>query len=331
MATPIPEAVRGFAFHDQLVQAGLTHLHSGKVCETFSLPGGKRIAFRTNRVSIFDFVLPCEIPRKGEVLTALTVFWLSVSGVLRGVPNHLVTFGRHMDDFLPSRVRHNDLLRRCGMLLKNLDMLPIESIVRGYLTGSAWSNYQQGKPVCGITLPPNLFDGAKLPQPLFTPTTKAEVGHDEELNAETITAQYKWLPPFSVDVYLKIAEYCEERGIIFVDTKFEVGKDGVLADEVGTPDSSRFWDFADWSSATAKRTTPEPMDKEHIRQWGLAVETPFGVKGLKKLDPQNPDHLAFVHSLIVPPDVITETAKRYQAIFYRLTGLKLDEFQQAHY
>jgi phosphoribosylaminoimidazole-succinocarboxamide synthase len=331
MPASIPVNVSNFFTHDLLTRVGLSRTNQGKVCDTYDLGNGYLLGVRTNRVSINDFVLPCEIDRKGEILTALTVYWLSVSGVARGIPHHLVTFGKHIDDFLPRGAQRSSQLHRCGMIIKKLEMLRIESVVRDCLTGQAYTDYTAGNPTCGITFPPGLRDGSRFPETQFTPTTKAEVGNDQPMDAAAVDQEHPWLKPLTVEIHGKIAAHAAHNGVILADGKYEFSVDKVLADEVGTPDSSRFWDMEEWQEAVAAGRTPASLDKQFLRNWGKTVATPFEATGINKLKPAKTEHVAFVHSLTVPPDVLVETAKRYHMIFRRLTGQTLDEFQAQYY
>ncbi|MEX1997465.1 MAG: phosphoribosylaminoimidazolesuccinocarboxamide synthase [Candidatus Andersenbacteria bacterium] len=334
MAAVIPACVAATEFHDKLEQAGLTRIHQGKVRDTYVLPHALddsqlQLVVATDRVSIFDFVLPSLIPQKGELLTALTAFWLWEK--LTDFPHHLVAAGVDIDYYLPRSLRSSPELQRRTLVVRRLSMIPVECIVRGYLTGSGWKSYQRNQSVCGVQLPAGLYDGAPLPEPIFTPTTKAEVGHDKPLDARIVAAQYGiTFAEVSVAVYRRLSHYAASKGIIVADTKFEFGRGGVLADEVGTPDSSRFWDREEWEEALLRRQSPSPYDKELVRTWGKNILTPFGGSpaGISNLDPENRQHLAFVQEQVVPSEVIKETAKRYHEVFKRLTECSLGEFQQ---
>lgn len=309
----------------KLGKAGLRLLSKGKVRHTYEVPGHDELLFllATNRLSIFDIVLRDLVAKKGEILTAITVFWLT--SVLQDFDNHLVAFGSGMERYLPSELAGNFELQKRGMFVKKLKMSPYECIVRGYLTGSGWKAYQRDGMVCGHCLPSGLYDGAKLPKPIFTPTTKAESGHDEHVLASQAGERLSYL---SLDIYDKAAVYARGRGIIIADTKFEFGLDGLLGDEVLTPDSSRFWDEDEWQVARANSTTPPSYDKEPVRKWGKGVRTPWGT-GIHTLDPDNNDHLEYVHELVVPDVVLKDTTSRYEQIFRRLAGKPLSEFQIA--
>lgn len=336
MSATIPELVAATPFHERLSQAGLNRIHQGKVRDTYALPDkGLLLVVATDRVSIFDFVLPTLVPHKGELLTALTVFWLDE--VLRDVCHHLIAFGKGIDKHLPPSLRGLAELYQRTLVVKKLTMVPVECIVRGYLTGSGWRSYQKTQQVCGIELPPGLYDGSRIvPAPIFTPTTKAETGHDEHLQTKVVIQQYGTsLRDRSLAMYQRIAEVTEGKGLILADTKFEFGalrvpqgalslsksEGEVLADEVGTPDSSRFWDKEEWARACEQRKSPPPFDKEIVRNWGKQCQ-------LDQRAPNSANGLAFVRGLQIPQDVLDETSQRYQTVFQRITGLTLTDFQK---
>ncbi len=334
MGAQLPSLFTDSDLHRRLAAAGIERVHQGKVRDTYRLPAhsDKLFLIATDRLSIFDFVLPAEVPDKGAVLTALTVFWLTK--VLKGVEHHLLAQGSGIDAYLPESLHGDADLQTRAMVVKKLDMAPVECVVRGYLTGSGWSAYKKTQEVCGHALPENLHDGVKLPTALFTPTTKAEVGHDEHISAESVRAEHgDWLETLTLKVYTQLADYAAEHGIILADTKFEFGEGGILGDEVGTPDSSRFWDRDEWEAAVKDRQSPSGYDKQPVREWGKTVETPFkadgaAITGIHKLDTEDAQHLAFVHGLSIPADVLSETTRRYLRIFEILTGAPLETFQK---
>ncbi|OGY31453.1 MAG: hypothetical protein A3C02_01815 [Candidatus Andersenbacteria bacterium RIFCSPHIGHO2_02_FULL_45_11] len=306
-----------------LAKAGLTLSHKGKVRDTYILPNHDDLllVMATDRVSIFDFVIPATIAGKGEILTAMTIFWLTE--VLPGsLAHHLVAFGNEIDLFLPPTLRQSGVLRKRCIVVKKFDMLSVECIVRHYLTGSGWASYKEHGHVCGIRLPDGLHDGSQLPEPIFTPTTKALEGHDEHLPTADVIAEHgTWLTTKSLVAFQAISQFAESRGVLLADSKFEFAKVGTLADEVGTPDSSRFWDSAEWAIANESGTSPPSYDKQHLRNWGKGF-------GIPKLDPCNSDDQDYVRKLFVPPLVLQETSDKYHAIFQRLVGMALAEFQQ---
>jgi phosphoribosylaminoimidazole-succinocarboxamide synthase len=289
----------------QLDLPGVKKLKSGKVREIFDL-GHAFLLVASDRISAFDVIMPNGIPRKGEVLTQISHFWFAQFAAL--VPNHLLA---GPDDPLPANLQPfaAQLARRC-MIVKKARPLAIECIVRGYLSGSGWKEYQKSQSVCGIPLPAGLTESAELPEPIFTPSTKAEAGHDEnisfaraqEIVGPDLAAQARDL---SLKVYRAGRDYARERGIIIADTKFEFGVcDGklILIDEVMTPDSSRFWPADQYAPG---RSQPS-FDKQFVRDY------------LETLDwnktPPGP---------VLPPEVVAKTAAKYLEAYERLTGKKL--------
>ncbi len=314
-----------------LTRTGLQRIYQGKVRDTYALPDYPNLLLvvATDRLSIFDFVLSCLVPNKGEILTALTVFWLTK--VLQDINHHLIAYGREIEQYLPSALRGDARLYARGLIVKKLSIIPVECVPRGYLTGSGWRSYQENRTVCGHRLPEGLHDGAKLPFPIFTPATKAESGHDEPLTPKVVEEKYGGqLETLTLQLYERGSRYAFTRGIIVADTKFEFGQGLVLGDEVLTPDSSRFWDKKEWETAVAEKKAPTGYDKEPVRQWGRTVTTPFsGLVGINSLDTEDPGHLVFVHQQKVPQEVISATTQRYREIFQRLTGLKLEAFHKS--
>ncbi len=282
--------------------APLELLNRGKVRDLYAV-GPHLLIVASDRISCFDVVLQTAIPWKGKVLTYLTEFWL---GLLSGdVPNHLVT--TDVSAMGADVAAHSAVLQGRSMLVKRADVLPVECVVRGYLAGSGWRSYRDSGQVCGIELPAGLVESDKLPEPIFTPTTKAEAGHDlpmswpevvDALGAETAER----VRDLSIGVYGKSADYAAERGIILCDTKFEWGLcDGelTLIDEVLTPDSSRFWPAADYGPGRAQSS----YDKQYVRDW---------------LDESGWDHEP--PSPELPEDVVARTAAKYLEACRLLTG-----------
>ncbi|MDP2209449.1 MAG: phosphoribosylaminoimidazolesuccinocarboxamide synthase [Bacteroidota bacterium] len=238
----------------------------GKVRDVYEVED-KLLIVATDRISAFDVVFPNGIPNKGKVLNQISVFWFNYLQEI--IPNHLITADvNRMPQILQ---KYRDILEGRSMLVKRTRPLPIEAVVRGYLAGSGLKEYKQKGSICGIRLPENLQESSKLPEPIFTPSTKVESGHDEnisEVKASEIIGDeiYKKVKDFSLKIYKKIADYALSRGIIFADTKFEFGFDNgniILIDEVGTPDSSRFW-----SVETYKPGQPQPsFDKQYVRDY----------------------------------------------------------------
>jgi len=323
--TTIPPSVASSTLTTELQQAGLTQSSIGKVRHTFTLNDSVLLQFATNRISIFDFVLPALVIDKGAILTALTVYWLT--NHLSKFSHHLVAFGRGIDRYLPESLRNTPALQAQAIVVTKCKVAPVEAIVRAYLTGSGKRTYDESGQVCGIQLPEGLHDGSRLDEPIFTPTTKAEEGHDEDLDSADVSRQYPWMKELVLRTFQAASQYAASKGVIIADTKCEFAPDGTLVDETYTPDSSRFWDEKEWKEAQKERKAPQAYDKEFARQWGLTVPTPFGITGLKKLSPKNRDHVNFVSRLSVPHDILTGTTDRYHQIFERLTGMSLTEFQ----
>lgn len=277
----------------------------GKVRDLYDL-GDRLLLVASDRISAFDYILDDEIPHKGQVLTQLSCFWFDLLGDV--VDNHLISadVADLPEEFQP----YADYLRGRFMLVRKAKMFPIECVVRGYLTGSGWDEYQREGTVCGIEVPQGLANAAKLPEPLFTPSTKAAVGdHDEPISfercAELIgTDEATALRDLAVRVYQAAAERAAERGVIIADTKFEFGRiDGriVLADEVLTPDSSRFWP----GSSYAPGADQPSFDKQYVRDWLTAHWDKQG----------EPPRL--------PQDVIQKTSEKYLQAYELITGKEL--------
>ena len=276
----------------------LTKVKSGKVREVFDL--GKNYLFvASDRISAFDVVMPNGIPRKGEVLTQISHFWFDKYADL--VPNHRVADG------LPENLAH---LASRSMVVKKAEPLKIECIVRGYIAGSGWKEYKKQGTVCNIPLPENLLESAELEQPLFTPSTKADEGHDENISFEEAVEiegaeVAEKVRDLSLQIYTEAREYARERGIIIADTKFEFGKlDGelILIDEVLTPDSSRFWPLDEYEPGRGQHA----FDKQFVRDY------------LETLDwdktPPGPT---------LPDEIIEKSRDRYLDAYQRLTGTAL--------
>lgn len=273
--------------------SGWTHLRTGKVRDLYTDETGRLLMVTSDRISAFDWVLPTVIPTKGAVLTQLSLFWFEQLKSV--VPNHTVSLD------VPAEVKGR------AVIVKPLKMFPIECVARGYLTGSGWSEYKASQSVCGIPLPTGLLDGSQLPENIFTPATKAEVGdHDININLEQaveIVPQAKMLSELTLNLYGAAAEYAKGRGIILADTKFEFGLDenGVitLGDEALTPDSSRFWDAKTWSPGGSQPSFDKQFVRDYLLESGWDRESP---------PPQLPDL------------IVEKTAERYRDAFLRLTG-----------
>jgi phosphoribosylaminoimidazole-succinocarboxamide synthase len=271
-------------------------LHSGKVRELYDL-GGDLLMVASDRISTYDVVHPTPIPDKGKVLTGLSVLWFGLTRDI--VPNHFVS----ATDGVP------DELRGRALRVKRLKMLPVECVVRGYITGSGWKDYQATGAVSGIELPAGLQESEQLPEPIYTPSTKAEVGHDEAIDfsqtvelvgGEELAAQ---LRDVSIAVYQAVAAHARERGVILADTKFEFGLDAdgalTLGDEVCTPDSSRFWPADEYAPGRGQPS----FDKQYVRDWASGT-------GWDKSPP----------APAIPDDVVAATRERYVTAYERLAG-----------
>ena len=285
--------------------AGVQRIARGKVRDVYAVADDLLIV-ATDRISAFDCILPEGIPGKGRVLTQMSLFWFDL--LRDAAPNHLIT--ADVDRFPASLAPHRSLLEGRSMLVKRCRIEPVECVARGYLAGSGWKDYQASSAICGNPLPAGLRDGDRLPQPIFTPATKAESGHDENISfaaaaASIGTETAARLRDVTLGIYARAAEYAETRGIILADTKFEFGwHEGqlLLADEVLTPDSSRFWPRDTWAPGGPQKS----FDKQFVRDY---LETlPW--------DKQHP-------APPLPEDVIARTSEKYHEAYRRLTGRDL--------
>ena len=275
-----------------------THIRSGKVRELYTNEKGELLLVASDRISAFDYILSTEIPGKGKLLTQLSLFWFEMMSDL--VPNHLISTD------VPAEFAGR------GVIVKPLEMFPIECVARGYLTGSGWSEYKQSQSVTGIALPAGLLDGSQLDSAIFTPATKADVGdHDINISfekaAEVVgTADATVLRDLTLALYTKAHGYAATRGIILADTKFEFGRDDqgkiTLGDEALTPDSSRFWSADSWKPGGAQPS----FDKQYVRDWLLQSGWD------KKSTPPE-----------LPQEVVEKTYERYSAAYTLLTGRKM--------
>ncbi len=287
---------------------GFSHLYSGKVRDLYSVDAAADVVLvvASDRISAYDHVLPTPIPDKGVVLTQLSVWWFEQLADL--VDNHVVSI-QDVPDQVAGR----------AMLCRRLDMAPVECVARGYLAGSGWADYRESGAVCGIDLPPGLHNGSRLPEPIFTPATKAEMGeHDENITIEDVATlvgpeRAMELRELTLAVYARAEEIARERGVILADTKLEFGlspgdmdRGYVLADEVLTPDSSRFWPAEQWQPGESQPS----FDKQFVRDW---LTSP--ASGWDKDSGQPPPEL--------PPDVVERTRQRYLEAYRRLTGSDL--------
>ena len=284
----------------------------GKVRDTYDL-GNLLLIVATDRISAFDSVLPCGIPNKGLVLNQLSAFWFEKTENL--VPNHLIEVVDDvhcLDAYLPteSRFPYPSYLAGRSMIVKKTKRIPVECVVRGYLSGSGWVEYQESGTLSGLPMPKGLLESQELPEPLFTPTTKAETGHDLPLSVDEMKklvgeALAEGVKEKSLAIYSYAQEYARARGIIIADTKMEFGLDNnklILIDELLTPDSSRFWDAEQYKAGQAQPS----YDKQPVRDWLIQA-------GWNK-EPPAP---------MLPLEVIEATTKRYEQAYERLTGRKL--------
>jgi len=299
---PVSETAAGVASLRRVTRtlADLPLVASGKVREMYDL-GDRLLMVASDRISTYDVVHPTPIPDKGKVLTGLSVFWFEQSAEI--VPNHLVS----VTDDVPGEARGR------ALNVMKLDMLPVECVVRGYLTGSGWKDYQATGAVAGLALPKGLRDSQQLPEPIFTPSTKADVGHDETIDfdraAEIVgdRAVMERLRDLSIALYTFAADHAASNGVILADTKFEFGRDadGVIrvGDEVLTPDSSRFW-----PADTYEVGRPQPsFDKQYVRDWAAGT-------GWDKQPP----------APAIPDDVVAGTRARYVEAYEKITGRPFD-------
>ena len=279
--------------HD-LIQ-GWTHFQSGKVRDLYRDANGEILLVASDRISAYDWIMPTAIPDKGAILTKLSLFWFEKLSDI--TPHHVIS------SEVPATVKGR------AIICKPLTIFPVECVVRGFLAGSGWTEYQTNSQVCGVPLPGGLLDGSKLAEPIFTPATKAAIGdHDENISLdrakEIVGKEFgEELAARSIKIYNFANEFARERGIIIADTKFEFGRDeqGViyLADEVLTPDSSRFWPASDWKPGTTQLS----YDKQFLRDWLTA-------SGWDRSSP--PPEL--------PDEIVEKTRERYLEAYFTITG-----------
>ena len=278
-------------------------MRRGKVRDLYAVEAGLLLV-ATDRISAFDHVLATGIPDKGKILTQISLFWFALLGDI--IPNHVIT--ANVDEY-PAELRpYADQLRGRSMLVKQAQMFPIECVARGYLSGSGWKEYQAGGAVCGIRLPGGLLEGSRLPEPIYTPATKSQDGsHDENISfaaTESLigAADAAELRRLTLAIYRRAAQHAESRGLILADTKFEFGRTSggvILADEVLTPDSSRFWDGQAWRPGGAQPSFDKQFVRDYLESihWNKQAPAP----GL-------------------PDDVVERTRGKYVEAFRRLTG-----------
>ncbi len=287
--------------------ADLKLVRRGKVRDVYAVDEDRLLIVATDRISAFDSVSPTPIERKGEVLTALSRFWFARLGHI--VPNHLLT--TNIDE-MPDAIRgHAGELRGRSMLVRRTEVFPVECVVRGYLSGSGWKDYQRTGQVCGHRLPAGLRDSEKLAAPIFTPATKAETGHDENISEQQMASIVggevtDFLRDVSLRLYQEASEYARSRGIIIADTKFEFGRDRerriILIDEVLTPDSSRFWPVESYEVGKSQAS----FDKQYVRDYLEQINW----------DKQPP-------APTLPPEVAAATTARYLEAYELLVGESL--------
>ncbi|MGJ6122061.1 phosphoribosylaminoimidazolesuccinocarboxamide synthase [Mycolicibacterium fluoranthenivorans] len=283
------------------------HLASGKVRELYRIDDGHLLFVASDRISAFDFILDTEIPDKGRILTAMSVFFFDHLGV----PNHLA--GPADDERIPAEV-----LGR-ALVVRQLEMLPVECVARGYLTGSGLIDYQQTGAVCGIELPPGLVEASKFAQPIFTPATKAELGdHDENIAFDAVVKlvgedRAAQLRDRTLAIYSKAADHALSKGVIVADTKFEFGVDGdgelVLADEVLTPDSSRYWPADSYQPGVVQPS----YDKQFVRNWLTGPDSGWDRHGNTPPPP-------------LPEEIAAATRARYIEAYERISGLNFNDW-----
>jgi phosphoribosylaminoimidazole-succinocarboxamide synthase len=280
---------------------------SGKVRDVYQLGSDRLLFVATDRISAFDYVLATGIPHKGRVLTQLSLFWFDFLKDI--VPNHLVT--ADVSRYPKEAQAYAEQLRGRSMLVQRADMFPVECVVRGYLSGSGWKEYKSTGSVCGIELPAGLRESDQLPEPIFTPATKATSGHDENISFEQMTKlvepeDSRKLRDLSLAVYKKAADYARQKGIIIADTKFEFGRIAAgitLADEVLTPDSSRFWPADKYEPGMSQQS----FDKQYVRDYLEDI----------RWNKQPP-------APALPADVARRTSEKYASAYRQLTGRQLD-------
>ena len=283
--------------------------HSGKVRDTYEIDDNKLLLIVTDRVSAFDVIMPNGIPNKGVVLNQLSAFWFEYTSSL--IPNHVIDIVNDINAINSKYEKsYPSYIARRSMVIRRAERVDVECVVRGYLAGSAWEEYQKSGSICGITLPKGLKESDQLPEPIFTPTTKAESGHDEPMTIDEMKnsigeALTKDIIEKSLAVYNHAAKYARDRGFIIADTKFEFGMvDGqlIIIDEVLTPDSSRFWDMDIYEPGKSQPS----FDKQPLRDW-------LASSGWNK-EPPAPE---------IPQDLVDHISKRYQEAYRRLTGKEL--------
>jgi phosphoribosylaminoimidazole-succinocarboxamide synthase len=292
-----------------LLQSSLSELklvRRGKVRDVYEVDDEHLLIVATDRISAFDCILPTAIPRKGEVLTSLSRFWFEKLN--HTVPNHLVTTDLEK---MPEAIQHATDLKGRSMLVRKTEVFPVECVVRGYLVGSGWKDYLRTGEVCGHKLPENILESAELSEPIFTPSTKAEVGHDENISEDQLRKMIgretvDYLRDTSLRLYNEARDYARGRGIIIADTKFEFGRDKndqiILIDEVLTPDSSRFWPAESYSPGKSQPSFDKQFVRDYLETLGWDKQAPAPA---------------------LPPAVADATTARYLEAYRLLTGEQL--------
>ncbi len=279
----------------------------GKVRDIYDM-GDRLLIVTTDRISAFDSILPNGIPLKGEILTALSVFWFNYTKKI--VRNHLIT--SDVDEFPGVLRSYREILNGRAMLVNKADRIDIECVARGYISGSAWKEYMEKGSICGIQLPSGLVESERLPEPIFTPAIKASVGHDENISKERVNEIVgedlgSMLREMTIRIYKKAAAYAESKGIIIADTKFEFGlldDELILIDELLTPDSSRFWPMDDYSPGKPQKS----FDKQFVRDYLVGINW----------DKESP-------APELPEDIVMKTRDRYLDAYMRITGKELND------
>ena len=274
----------------------------GKVRDVYDI-GDRLLIVASDRISAFDYVLPSLIPDKGKILTQLSLFWFEYTALI--CPNHLIT--SNVDEYPVQLQKYQDLLNKRSMLVKRTEVIPVECVVRGYLSGSGWKDYKATGKTSGVKLPPNLSESDRLPEVIFTPATKAEEGHDinisfKEMQKTVGTELAEKIKKVSIELYQKASLHALSKGIIIADTKFEFGlleEDLILVDEIFTPDSSRFWPVVSYAPGMSQPS----LDKQFVRNYLESTDWD------KQSDPPS-----------LPETIISQTAERYLGIFRLLTG-----------
>ena len=283
-------------------------LGRGKVRDLYAVDGALLLV-ATDRISAFDHVLGSGIPDKGKILTQISLFWFDLLKDL--VPNHVIT--ANVNEFPASLKPYSDQLEGRSMLVKRAEMFPVECVARGYLAGSGWKEYQTSRTVCGIELPADLKDGSRLPEPIFTPATKSQDGaHDENISFAAVEKlvgadEAAQLQSLTLAIYRRAAAHAESCGLILADTKFEFGKTSegvILADEVLTPDSSRFWDGKTWKPGGAQPSFDKQFVRDYLEEIGWNKQAP---------------------APSLPEQVVERTRAKYLEAFRRLTGREMDK------